>query len=226
MNGTLRRNNVHTTHLLRRRERGLTLIEIVFGMVLVLILAYLALTSLSSAKEKVSTHGLATAVMEEFKAARQTAIKSGQPVAVGIPTDNGGQPCATSMYRIQGWNRPYINWSVGYRGDYPGLGFAAATWAGAPGPGTPALPATAKFFNFDAVALAEWLPDDTEHDYIFLYLPDGSGMTTGLPPGKDQWRVHPVGGRRTKLHWRRSGRSPDRWRGQPDGHLSLCCWRS
>lgn len=181
MNGTLRRNNVHTTHLLRRRERGLTLIEIVFGMVLVLILAYLALTSLSSAKEKVSTHGLATAVMEEFKAARQTAIKSGQPVAVGIPTDNGGQPCATSMYRIQGWNRPYINWSVGYRGDYPGLGFAAATWAGAPGPGTPALPATAKFFNFDAVALAEWLPDDTENDYIFLYLPDGSLITNGLP---------------------------------------------
>lgn len=181
MNSFIRRNTVRSTHSLHRKDRGLTLIEIVFGMTLVVILAYLALSSLSSAKEKVSTHGLATAVMEEFKAARQTAIKSGQPVAVGIPTDGGGQPCATSLYRIQGWNRPYVNWSAGFRGDYPGLGFAAATWSPAPPAGTPNLPATAKFFNFDAGALAEWLPDDTEQDYIFLYLPDGSLITNGLP---------------------------------------------
>ena len=65
-------------------KRGLTLIEICFVMGLVVLVAYLSLSALSPAADKGSTLGLATAVKEEFEASRQLAIKSGQPVALGL----------------------------------------------------------------------------------------------------------------------------------------------
>lgn len=159
-------------------KRGLTLIEICFVMGLVVLVAYLSLSALSPAADKGSTLGLATAVKEEFEASRQLAIKSGQPVALGIPTDGGAAAC--SLYRLQGWNTPYVKWSGGYEGDYPNTGFAAATWGG-PGAGGPAaLPPSAKYFNFTQTELLAWLPDDKEDDYIFCYLPDGSLITNNL----------------------------------------------
>jgi type II secretory pathway pseudopilin PulG len=162
----------------RAKKRGLTLIEICVTMGLVVFVAYLSLSALGPAADKGSTRGLAGAVKEELEATRQLAIRSGQPVALGIPTDGGTAAC--SLYRLQGWNTPYVKWSGGYEGDYPNLGFAAATWGG-PGTGGPAsVPPSAKYFNFGQVELLAWIPDDKEDDYVFCYLPDGSLITNGL----------------------------------------------
>lgn len=172
-----------------RSELGLTLVEITFVMALVVLLAYLSLSALKPARERTSTHGLVAAVIDEFKAARELAIRSGQPVAVGLPTNGGSNPMACSIYRIKGWNTPYVTWSVGYSGDYRGYGFAAATWAGAPPAGAVNLAPSAKFFSFDNAALMEWLPDDTEQDYIFCYLPDGSLITNSMPASDGRYTV-------------------------------------
>ena len=168
---------------LRSRSLGLTLVEILVTMALVSILAFVGLSAIKPGVKKGETRGLATAIINEFDAARQLAIKSGQPVAVGIPTNGGGTAAASSVYRIQGWNTPYVTWSANYSGDYPNGGFAAATWVGASGAANTNLtpPASAKFFNFDQAALLAWLPDNTESDYIYCYLPDGSLITNNLP---------------------------------------------
>lgn len=164
-----------------KKIRGLTLIEIMFTMILLSVLAYLSLNAISPGARKASTRGMATAIVDEFRAARQLAISSGQPVAVGIPTDGGSNPQGASLYRIKGWNVPYVTWSIGFSGDYPNVTFAAAQLPTPVAPTTVTTPPTAKFFSFDQAALAEWLPDDTEQDYIFCYLPDGSLITNNLP---------------------------------------------
>lgn len=168
----------------RDKSRGLTLVEICVVLCLVLMVMTLSLTAMKPAAEKGSTLGLATALKEEFEAARQLAMRGGHPVAVGIPTQ--GNLAASSVYRLSGWNTPYVDQSVGFSGDYPRLGFAAATWSGAPAIGTSmAPPSSAKFFTFGEPQLAAWLTSSAGHDYsqdyIFCYLPDGSLITNGLP---------------------------------------------
>lgn len=173
-----------------RRPGGLTLIEICVVLSLVALLGLLSLSSLRPATEKAGTRGLAGAVLEAFEASRQFAIRSGQPVALGMPTDGGGNPMACSLYRLQGWNTPYVTWSNGLQGDYPDLGFAAALWDSAPAPGGPApVPPSAKYFHFGPAELAAWLPDQMEDDYIFCYLPDGSLITNGLPTSGGRYTV-------------------------------------
>lgn len=177
--------------LRRDKSRGLTLVEICVVLGLVLMVMALSLTAMKPAAEKGSTLGLATALKEEFEAARQLAMRGGHPVALGIPTQ--GDLAANSLYRLSGWNTPYVDLSTGFSGDYPGLGFAASLWAGAPGVGSSiAPPDSAKFFTFGEPQLTAWLTsngNDYSNDYIFCYLPDGSLITNGLPTSDGRYPV-------------------------------------
>lgn len=159
---------------------------------LILVIMALSLTAMKPAAEKGSTLGLATALKEEFEATRQLAIKGGHPVALGIPAR--GELPANSIYRLSGWNTPHVNLSMSFGGDYPGLGFAACLWNGAPEVGASiAPPDSAKFLTFEAPQLQAWLTGDPDHDYsndyIFCYLPDGSLITNNLPTSDGHYPV-------------------------------------
>lgn len=180
------------SRLRNQKDRGLTLFELCVVVGLVIMVMGLSLSAMKPTAQKGSTLGLATAIKEEFETARQLAMRGGHPVALGIPTQ--GSLAANSLYRLSGWNTPHVNWSVGFNGDYPGLGFAASLWSGAPGVGTSiGPPATAKFFNFGEPQLAAWLTSNPDHDYsndyIFCYLPDGSLITNGLPTSDGRYPV-------------------------------------
>lgn len=169
-------------------NRGFTLIEILFTMTMVVILAAISLWSLRPGDAKAPSQGMAMALAEELSAARQLAISSGRPVALGIPTNNGGRPAASSIYRLEGWNTPNITWSKGFSGDYPGLGFAAVQWSGG---GTWTTGATqsvvTKLGAFKLVQ--QWLPDDTKKDYIFCFTPDGGLVTNNLRAVDDRFPI-------------------------------------
>ena len=176
--------------LRKNKSRGFTLVEICVTLGLVLLILFLSLTAMKPTAQKGSTLGLATALKEEFEAARQLAIKGGHPVALGIPTQ--GDLAANSLYRLSGWNTPHVDRSIS--GDYPGLGFAASLWSGAPGVGTSiAPPDSAKFFTFAQPQLMAWLTSNPGHDYsddyIFCYLPDGSLITNGLSTSDGRYPV-------------------------------------
>lgn len=178
--------------LRREKPHGLTLIEIVVVLGLVVLVMALSLNALKPTAQKGSTLGLASALKEEFEATRQMAMQGGHPVALGIPTT--GSLAANSIYRLSGWNTPYVNLSKSFGGDYPGLGFAAALWAGAPATGpSVAPPASAKFFTFGQPQLMAWLTSNPGHnysnDYIFCYLPDGSLITNGLRTSDGRYPV-------------------------------------
>ncbi len=178
--------------LRKKTFRGLSLIELCVVMGLVVMIMALSLTAMKPTAQKGTTLGLATALKEEFEAARQLAMRGGHPVAVGIPTE--GSLAANSLYRLSGWNTPYVNRSIGFSGDYPNLGFAASLWGGAPDVGTSIdPPASAKFFNFGETQLTAWLTSDPDqdysNDYIFCYLPDGSLITNELPTTNGRYAV-------------------------------------
>lgn len=161
----------------KRRSRGLSLIEIVFSIVLVVVLATVGLSTLKPAQSRAPARGLATALQEEFSAARELSISQGRPVALGIPTENGTVARASSIYRLEGWNRPTVTWSKGFSGDYPNTVFMPCRWAG-PTFGPLALSPLSKFNLFQ---LDNWLPDEFENDYIYCFLPDGGLVTNNLP---------------------------------------------
>jgi type II secretory pathway pseudopilin PulG len=161
----------------RRRSFGFTLIEIIFTLTLVVVLAALSLWTLRPANSKAPSRGLATALSEELSAARQLAISSGHPVALGIPVD-GTSAVAASIYRLEGWNLPTVTWSKGFAGDFPNCGFAAVRWSGGTWTNGADESVVSKIGAFN---LLTWLPDDLEDDYVFCFTPDGGLVTNDLP---------------------------------------------
>ncbi|MCA9775366.1 MAG: hypothetical protein KC800_01560 [Candidatus Eremiobacteraeota bacterium] len=161
---------------IHRAERGLSLIEIVFVVSLFSVLFAVTLSSLKPGAAKVSTLGLATALGDEFRAARQLSISKGYPVAIGLPA--GGDKVADSIYRLEGWNKPLVTWTISFAGDYPRLEFAAAGWDGGDFEDGAALPPLSKFGAFD---LSSWIPNEQKTDAILCFTPDGGVLSNGLP---------------------------------------------
>lgn len=157
---------------------GFTLIEIVFSMTLVVVLAGLSLWTLRSGSGRAPSRGLAMAVSEEFTAARQLAISSGHPVALCIPADSSA--VGSSLYRLEGWNLPNVTWSKSFAGDYPNAGFAAVKWSGG-GSWTNGAPESvvSKLGAFDLTG--QWLPAALADDSVFCFTPDGGLVTNDLP---------------------------------------------
>lgn len=161
------------------RSRGLSLIELIVVLGFLGLFAALSLSSLKSGKDKAPTRGMAYALVEEFRSARQLAVANGHPVAVVIPTD-GGSKASTSIYRLSGWNVPKVEWSRDYGNDYPGVSFAAARFSSGEGSHTAGVDTSviSKFGDFD---LDSWLPPQYLQDNVFCFMPDGGLVTNDLP---------------------------------------------
>lgn len=160
----------------RRGRAGFTLIELMTVVSLGAILLGLALYSLRPGASKTSTLALAAALSDNFRAARQLAIARGYPVAVGF--SNKGSQVANATFQLEGWNVARVTSSVGYSGDYPRLGLAAAAWSGAAVDSAVTPPPLAKFgaFNLDS-----WLPSKHKNDSILCFTPDGGVISRGFP---------------------------------------------
>jgi type II secretory pathway pseudopilin PulG len=172
----------------RRTERGLSLIELVVVFSIAVLIIGITISSLKPGKDKTSSLALAAAIADEFRAARQLAISHGYPVAIGIPTGNGGSQAADSVYRLEGWNVPRITWSQGYGGDYPQLGFAAARWS--PASGTFSNGATVPpLSKIGVFTLNTWVPAAHQNDSIFCFTPEGGIVTNALPALNDRYTV-------------------------------------
>ena len=170
----------------RSRQLGLTLIEVVLTLLLVGLLSGLSLWALKPGKSKLSSLALATALGEEFEATRKLAIAQGRPTALCIPTDGGASPLASSVYRLEGWNKPVVMASKGYGGDYPGLFFLAARWSGpAFTEGLPGSPLS----KFELFNLANWLPEEYKNDYVFCFTPDGGVISNGQPATDGRYTI-------------------------------------
>lgn len=185
-----------------RRSFGFSLIEVVVTLTIVLLIATVSLTALRSGRTKAPVHSLGIVLTQEFEAARQLAIAEGHPVALCLPTDAGKNPRATSIYRLEGWNKPLVTYSRNYGSEYPEVFITAARWSG--GNFTDGLPAGA-LSKFGVFQLNSWLPEDFRNDSIFCFTPDGSLVTNGQPALNGAYTV--VVAERPDL----GGSGPDKW---------------
>lgn len=165
----------------------MTLIEIcvVFGFLI--LFAAIGLTSLKPAKEKAPTRGMAYALVEEFRAARQLAIANGHPVAVGIPTNEGTRP-STSIYRLTGWNIPKLDWARDYSRDFPNVSFAAASFVSSEGSHSTGVD-TSTISKFGAFSINDWVPSQYQQDSLFVFMPDGGLVSNGLPALNNDYTI-------------------------------------
>lgn len=153
---------------------------------LAVLLGGLSLFALQPSRHKAPVKGLASALAEEFEAARQMSIANGRPVALAIPTNDGSSPNSSSVYRLEGWNRPLVTAVRDYRGDYPHVVFMAAKWAGPNFTEGLAPSALSKYSGF---VLDEWLPEANKKDSIFCFTPDGGLVTNALPATGGRYTV-------------------------------------
>ncbi|MGE0489207.1 MAG: hypothetical protein AB7S38_08335 [Vulcanimicrobiota bacterium] len=157
-------------------RRGLSLLEIVVATALLLVAAGLFLLNTRPATSKAGARSLAQLVAEELRRARQLAISQGQPVAVCFPSDEDRFSHCHSLYVLRGWDQPRIERRRDFSQEFKGVALFNGRWPSTP-PMTVAAPATEKFPGFD---VAVWLGGSAS-DFCYVFLPDGSVTSNGLP---------------------------------------------
>lgn len=158
----------------RNRARGFSLMELMVALSLGALLMTMGFTGLNKAKTSGGSRGLATAVAGEFRLAREKAIAKGSPVAVVVR-----EGVSQSLFFLEGETLPVVTRTVNYEGDYPYGAICSPTYAG-PSFGAEAPVPGSKSDAWKA-RLASWLPSEYTNDSVFMFTPNGSVVTNGVP---------------------------------------------
>lgn len=119
--------------------------------------------------------GLAMTLAGELKAARQKAIETRTPVAVGLPSAGGTRPHSQSLYQLEGIPHPRITRINNLAGEFPGAYLAVGTWSGT----TPTVDSP-RVTPPGSLLLSGWLAPPRS-DFIFAFDHDGNLLTNDLP---------------------------------------------
>lgn len=148
-----------------RGNRGISLLEIVIGLVLVAILLTLTSVSLRSSIDKEGPRGLAYSLASDIRAARAEAQRSGRLVGVCFPSDNKRNSLSRSALLRKGDQRGDIHRILNYGDEYKATIFLGA-WPGS------------------SVASHEipgsWTTS-TDNEFSIIFRPDGSAFSNDIP---------------------------------------------
>ena len=113
----------------RAKMRAFTLMEIVFGFLIVAILLGLTATNLRSSVQQEGPRGLAYTLASDLRAARAEAQRSGKMVAVGFASEGRSNSLSRSAVIRKGDQRGHISRILNYGNEYKGAIFLG-TWPG------------------------------------------------------------------------------------------------
>lgn len=177
---------VDDLRLLHYRRRGLSLLEIVVSMSLVVLFVAMSVMNPAPARERAGTDALAQVVAAELLRCRQIALARHIPVALGFPSQGASSPVTQQAYRLEGFE-PQLAQVIDFApespasylalGHYPlqGAGF---TWK----PGGVALGQSVGGFK-----LATWA-DPFPNDPKLIFTPAGT-VVSNLPKLQGSYRV-------------------------------------
>ncbi len=169
---------------MRNRPRGLSLPEILIGVMILSLMLGVAIRSLTSDGARASAEGLALVVTAELEAARGKAMSSRYPVAFCLPSDNGTTPQSQSFYLMEGLVQPRATVNRSFQGDFPNSVLAMVFWGSAV-----TLDRPGRAGSWPAGAVRDWLGDRVGQDYALVFLPDGSVMSNDLPLMDGEYRL-------------------------------------
>ena len=158
-------DNRRARFTIARKNHGISLLEIVIGLVLVAILLTLTSVSLRSSIDKEGPRGLAYSLASDIRAARGEAQRSGRLVGICFPSDNKTNSLSRSALLRKGDQRGDIHRILNYGDEYKATIFLG-TWPGSsvasheiPGPWT----------------------TSTNNEFSIIFRPDGSAFSNELP---------------------------------------------
>lgn len=163
---------------------GLTLLELMMALGIVVLLLGASIASMRGGLGSADSHSLALVAVEQFRLARQSAISTQVPVAVVLPTDNGRTPICQSVYFATGRSTAHVDKAVQFAKDHSQACLFTGAWSLSSGSFVinPALAGQSS----SAFNVTQWLSNpnlgfDMKHDYAFVFQPDGSLVTNGVP---------------------------------------------
>lgn len=166
-------------------KRGFSLIEITMTMALIGLMSGVAVLSFHRSQGRSGPQGLAMILAEELRRARQDAVARRRPTALVLPTAGGNNAVSRSFYILEGETRPRITGSRSYAREYAGAdlfvgkwGITSGTWSTVAAAQQAPLGSKWNKFDWD-----QWLQTNSSarRDSCFIFLPDGTLRTNGLP---------------------------------------------
>ncbi len=172
------------------RRRAFTLVEILICLAIAGMLAVVGFGSYTRARGQAGAQGLAQAMADVFRQARQEAITRRRPVAVMLPSAGGTLGSTSAFYLLEGETLPQVTRVRSFGGEYKGVQLFVGQWSLLPSLAptlttTVAMPGS-KWSTFN---LNNWLPPAYQNDYAFCYLPDGTLRCNGLANFEGNYHV-------------------------------------
>lgn len=160
-------------------RRGFSLIEVLVAVALSTLLLGMALVNLWPARNSASSRSLAESLAEELRLAGRSAIASGVPVAVALPTQGSGPHCQ-SLYTLSGQQTPQMGRVRNYAQEFPGTYLCVGTW-GRSGAGGWTRNQPHPMSNSDDFNPAAWINPVSGLDPTLIFTPAGTVTSNGLP---------------------------------------------
>lgn len=163
--------------LIQIRRRGLSVLEIVVSMGLVVLFVAMSVMNPAPARERAGTDALAQVVAAELLRCRQIALARHIPVALGFPSQGATTPITQQAYRLEGFE-PSLTQVVDFARETPGSYLALGHYPLQGGfvwkPAGLALGQSVAGFD-----LASW-PDPYPNDPKLVFTPAGT-VVSNLP---------------------------------------------
>jgi hypothetical protein len=160
----------------RRHFKGLSLMEILFGVALMALIGTGLVVMTSGASQRASTQAVASRMLEIFRQAREQAVASQIPTAVVIPATSS-QALASTCYIVSGLQQPVVTRRIDFSSEFPGTYLFAGHWSvsGA----TNQAPSPLQDANEMAFDLGSWSPPDPSHA-IYCFTPVGTVVSNQI----------------------------------------------
>ena len=150
----------------KRNIAGFTVMELVFGFLIVAILLGLTVSNLRFSVQKEGPRGLAYTLASEIRAARAEAQRSGKIVAVCFPSEGRTNSLSRSAVIRKGEQRGHIAKILGFGDEYDATIFVG-TWPGASVNNSHEVPVSWSISTADEMAI--------------YFRPDGSAFSNEIP---------------------------------------------
>ncbi len=174
--------------------RGFTLAELMMAIFLAIIVVGIGLRGAGRNSGRADAHAVSRLVAEEFRLARQRAISSQSPVAVGFPSQSGSTGLSQSLFILEG-EQPRVTRVVDFSKEYAGAvifnGYWALNGADLRRPGaTNTIDPAHLAAKTGTVTMANWgVPAQRRRDYLYLFTPDGTLHTNDLVNFDDEYHL-------------------------------------
>ena len=159
----------------RVRQRGISLLELVVAISLLLLVLSLGISNLRRGETRAGTKGMAELMAEELRTARRLAMARRHPLAVAFPTNGGGNPCSRAFYHLEGEDQGVLTRVQILGSEYGNSMLFVGAWTGTETYSDPETGDVADTFDPNA-----WLGAGFS-DQALIFMPTGRVRSSGLP---------------------------------------------